>query len=257
MNSSRWWEYYAVRYFIGTVIGAIAVVAFNEVSASPMRGTLFPALSNFKDAGAQHILVILALGLTYCYIASAPILALHALRGEIEFTGRKKFTVSSLLFGACFIALATVGCLALNVVSGTLGFWAMLLVAGVLALQIALLISAFTGNFSRVVSYYSELSKARASTDPTTREYVESYRHLREHGNAFAIALLEVCLAVAIISAPTIPKLVVLVFLWVTPAAFVWIIGTVLESRLSNLTSPPLPAPMPPAAPPTSASPSP
>lgn len=236
MNSFRWWEYYAVRYFIGTVIGAIVIVAFNEVSVSPIRGALFPTLSNFKDAGAQHLIVILALGLMYCYIASAPILAIHALRGEIQFVGSRKFTGSSLLVVACFIVFAVAGYCALSVPLWSPRFWGMLPVAGVLALQMALLIRALCGKFSRVIAYYRQLCAARANSDPVTREYVESYRHLREHGNAFAIAVLEVCLAVAAISAPSVTSLVVLALLWVTPAAFVWVIGTVLESRLSNVT---------------------
>jgi hypothetical protein len=231
-NSSRWWEYYAVRYFIGTVIGAIAVVVFGEFSNLPINRELFPAISNFKEADAQQLLVILALGLTYCYVASAPILALHALRGEIDFGGFKKISSRFCLFVASLIGVALAGSWLLTVKIFSDRFFGMLAAYSVFALQISLLIFAFCGNFTRVAEYYRRLSVARATSDRAKLEYIESYRHLREHGNAFAIVILEVCLAMAAVAAPTITALAILFFLWMLPAAFVWVIGTVLESKL-------------------------
>ena len=61
------------------------------------------------------------------------------------------------------------------------------------------------------------------------QKYVESYRHLREHGNAFFIALLELLLGVALFYSP-VPWGVILM-LWIFPTAGVWLFGTLLDNR--------------------------
>ena len=48
---------------------------------------------------------------------------------------------------------------------------------------------------ARVIVYYRGLAKARAKPHESIAEYVQSYRHLREHGNAFVIVGLELVLA--------------------------------------------------------------
>lgn len=235
MDSSRWWENYAVRYFVGTIIGAGAVLMFNEYSASPLKGALFPALSNFKDAGAQHLVVLGALGLAYCYIASAPMLTLHSLRGEITVGSKKPFTWFSVIFVFLFAALFSG---AHVIVSVGLWSWQSLALAFaslVLAFQLSLLFTAATNRFERIFAYYLKLCTSRSSEARQVREYVESYRHMREHGNAFFIVLLELGLAMTAIAVPSLALLAALVVLWVLPASAAWLIGTVLESRLSRV----------------------
>jgi hypothetical protein len=239
MGSSRFWEYYAVRYFVGTVIGAIAIVAFNEYSMSPLKGQIFPTLSSFKDAGAEHLVVLAALGLAYCYVASAPILAAHALRGQLDLASKKGVLSSLVPVLGAFVVLGAVGYFAFDVPLWTARFWGMVIVAFVLSFQVVLFVQALFNGFVRVSNYYSELAKARAGESKTVGEYVESYRHLREHGNAFGIVLLEICLATACIAAPSVQWLSVLLVLWILPATGVWLIGTVLETRVSKVPTTP------------------
>ncbi|MGE4243256.1 hypothetical protein [Ramlibacter sp.] len=239
MVSSRFWEYYAVRYFVGTVIGAIAIVAFNEYSMSPLKGQILPTLSSFKEAGAEHLVVLAALGLAYCYVASAPILAAHALRGQLDLASNKGLLTSLVPVAVAFVVLAGAGHLALSVPLWGAKFWAMVIVAFVLSFQVVLFMQALFSGFHRVSDYYSRLAEARAGASKTVGEYVESYRHLREHGNAFGIVLLEICLATACIAAPSVQWLSVLLVLWILPATGVWLIGTVLEARVSKVPTTP------------------
>lgn len=230
-NSSRWWEYYVVRYFIGTIVGAGAMLMFNEFSASPLKGALFPAISSFKDAGVHHLVVLVALGFAYCYVASAPMLTIHALRGQFK---SGWFSCATLWFVpialAVFVGLNEWLSLAYWSWQGlSIGF-----VALVLALQLSLFAEAKRNNFEHITTFYWSLSTARASEAPQVQEYVESYRHMREHGNAFAIILFEVGFALAAISVPNLSMLSALLFFWVTPAALVWGVATGLESRLAK-----------------------
>jgi hypothetical protein len=230
-NSSRWWEYYVVRYFIGTIVGAGAMLMFNEFAASPLKGKIFPAISSFQDAGVHHIVVLVALGFAYCYVASAPMLTIHAFRGQIRsgyFTWTSIWLVSSFLilfFGLNFYF--------------SFKYWnwqilSLAFVSIVLAVQITFFAEAMRTKFKCVADYYWRLSKARASAAPQVQEYVESYRHLREHGNAFFIIIFELGFAMAAISAPDLFILCALLLLWVTPAAMVWGVATLLESRLAG-----------------------
>lgn len=37
---NKWWEYYTVRYFVGTVVGALLVAALNAEPGSPFEGRM-------------------------------------------------------------------------------------------------------------------------------------------------------------------------------------------------------------------------
>lgn len=52
------------------------------------------------------------------------------------------------------------------------------------------------------------LAEARALADGTKIQYIETYRHLREHGNSFAIVVCEVFLAVVIYAGIGLAELV-------------------------------------------------
>jgi len=81
---SRWWEDYFVRYFVGTVIGAVVVVVLaSHLTDSDLKPIFLDLLLDPKVASAKSLIVIAALGLAYCYIASAPMMVLHATRGQL------------------------------------------------------------------------------------------------------------------------------------------------------------------------------
>lgn len=83
-QDNRWWEFYFVRYFVGTAIGAI-IVLFLAMSESTIisQGTVTTIFKSLKPEKFEsgYILVLATVGLAFCYVASSPILVLHATRG--------------------------------------------------------------------------------------------------------------------------------------------------------------------------------
>ena len=95
----------------------------------------------------------------------------------------------------------------------------------------------------KLFDFYLKLAGKR---DKATGGITDSYKHLREHGNSFAIVLLDMVLALARFSVSkvwpstgcmadddlkTIISYVSLIVLWLSPAAGIWIIGTFFERR--------------------------
>ena len=95
-GSLRWWEFYAVRYAVGTVLGA-SLFYFLCSSNSVLKPLLSAAVPASTDsakfdstdaAAASHsgpakldsiqLSLLAAYGFVYCYVASAPILVFHA-----------------------------------------------------------------------------------------------------------------------------------------------------------------------------------
>lgn len=229
---SKWWEYYAVRYFVGTVVGAVLVAFLNSDPSSPFKGQI-SALGDAKEATFLGLGLLGALGFAFCYIASAPVLTLHAARSHLS-------------FGALKASLRrTVALLTSSVVAVVIALWWVLppyaaVFAGlVIGIQSGLVLLAVMNRFAVIELFYRSLAINRAGSFPEKDnpptpglEYVTSYRHLREHGNAFAILILEGVLAYALIHSPSQACAVLVVAFWILPASAAWLIGTALESRL-------------------------
>lgn len=240
---NRWWEFYFVRYFVGTAIGAV-VVLFLAMSSSPvlsLQGEVAAILRSLKPEQFEsgYVAVLATVGLAFCYIASSPILVLHATRGSLL-----KVRVS---VNAWWIATLVVTVLALSGAQ-SYALWLALKVTGdpwsfdfyagsafltlitlIFVGQVFLLWLSLFGKEETAFDYYDELVKRRAAAQGSGQEYIETYRHLREHGNAFFIVLLELLLGAALFYSPV--PWAFLVMLWIFPAAGVWFFGTRLESR--------------------------
>lgn len=232
-TNSRWWEFYFVRYFVGTVLGAIIVYVLTVSSDSALSASLVPGVS--KEIGYPHLLLLGAYGLAYCYIASGPVLVLHATRSVFVNRTQSNFQLwfaGAVIFGiAVLLAIMWIKCI--NFTSILVVMLAYL----VFAIQAVPLLFVFLNNSENVTRYYQKLSRIRseAKSDLSRKEYVESYRHLREHGNAFLIVVFEIMLAICLwnlpkdairIFAPTI------VGIWVLPGSIVWFVGTALENNM-------------------------
>ena len=103
----------------------------------------------------------------------------------------------------------------------------------VFGVQLAAIGKAYIDKFARITVFYWKLSGARASKEREVPEYVESYRHLREHSNAYAILILELLLAPVLALTQEPWQLVPVALLWLLPPACCWLIATVLEVRLA------------------------
>lgn len=227
------WEYYAVRYFVGTVIGAALVAFLNSEPGSPFEGSL-TILWGAKDSTFLGLSLVAALGLAFCYVASSPILTLHATRAHlcasVQRTTKRSYATYILIVLAVAIAASALW----KVLPPT----AAMATALVLGVQSALVLIAMWTRFSVVEHFYRDLAIARAKVmhekkaPPTSgMEFITSCRHLREHGNAFLIVLLEGILAYALLHSPTKSCAMIILAVWLLPAATVWLLGTVLESR--------------------------
>lgn len=237
-----WWEYYFLRYFVGTIVGAAAILASQHCQTA------------FDGLEWKQLAALAALGFAYCYIASAPLLTLHVIRaylfkchaeGHAEHRGLQRdsmFQVWSVT-GAIVIACAAIVAIWQATHTGTP--WRRLLetptkiigvvsFASVWAAQFISMKRAYQDNGTRIVAFYEKLSRERVATNrPEVHEYVESYRHMREHSNAYAILVFEILLAPFLFVSPPRYWLPIACF-WLIPPACCWFVATGLEVRLAN-----------------------
>ncbi|HUW36005.1 MAG TPA: hypothetical protein VMV91_01635 [Rhodocyclaceae bacterium] len=232
-GDNRWWEFYFVRYFVGTVVGGAIILYLNTSETSSLHNLIIPGVTDASKLDAQLLSLLTAMGLAYCYISSAPVLVLHATRGA--FLGQDMKAYRWFFYGAfVLIGVMAAGFYYLYSKPNMPMLLATVLFCVIICLQLVPLGFSLQNNGERAHIYYSHLTKARSRDVEDVRQYIESYKHLREHGNAFFILLFELALGVILASVPE-PYIAfnVLVF-WIIPAALVWLIGTVLESRFAN-----------------------
>ena len=235
-GAGRWWEYYVLRYFLGTIVGAVIVVSYLAQNGFPVE----PA-----KLAASEIAALAALGFAYCYIASAPGLVFHAVRGMRWRWNRGLFRRDT---SRCktnklwqWLALFFVmGCVVTLIVSrdkwGGKGDpnWPVIgltLCGGIWAVEIAMLLMA-AKQIRTVCVFYKHIAGERSRKVAANAQLVESYRHLREHANAFEIVVFEILLAGALFTWPKHAALIAVI--WSLPAVFCWLIGTHLEREFAN-----------------------
>lgn len=242
-KNERWWEFYFIRYFVGTVFGMALIAFLNFDENSPLFGKILFNLHSATDLNFSHTLALGAIGLAFCYISSAPILVFHALRGN--FKPIYKCEVSFLAVGCwcslVLVLLATLSFLSFSTIFpsedkfafGIVSLSAFTLIFG---LQILLYLYSWSSK-GNVFEYYKSLATERSKrkTSEMHKEYIESYKHLREHGNAFFIIIMEISLAIMLFAIENPMHSIFLVALWITPAFIVWFIGTYLEFLLESI----------------------
>ena len=237
-EKSRWWDHYYVRYFVGSVFAVPLMLALSKAAAVKPLGDI-TGQDKFLNAT-----VLGAAGLAFCYVAGAPILLLHTTRAQRSKPNRvcAKVGRGSIIFAIVILALAI-----------ALGAWIFLSLARpietptwlsfvpmaiVVVIQAVLILGTPT---AAIVEFYQDLAKDRAE-DPEQplgrkrKEYITSYRDMREHGNALLILVMEGVLTAALLQATSPGVLLAMLTLWVMPAAFAWFIATALEAHLDKVT---------------------
>jgi hypothetical protein len=223
-----------MRYALGVGIGTPIVVLLWRT----YRDTLSPSISIASPfSGTVAALFWAAAGTAYCYVASVPMLTLHSTRVILPRT--KPWVIT------CFVAL--VAALVTSVV------WDLFLIShrcvlestGIVALALVassqlVLLWKVLRNPDETHRFYDQLSKQRANR----ADYVESYRHMREHGNAVSIVVLELLLAFILWSLRPVGsaggnmvpvgRVGIVLAVWLTPSTLVWLIGSSLERYLSR-----------------------
>lgn len=247
-STSRFWEFYALRYSVGAVLGALILFFFIRQDPS-LSSLIFVKAEERIDLVQVGIFV--GVGLLYSYLSSAPILVFHVGRFLLpkkatSFFGfsRKSGISYSLLCLAFPITFyfASATPLELKIPLAIAIFLAASLVFG----QLFIVWSCLRQR-SKLFLFYKLLAINRASSKGGM---VESYRHMREHGNAFGIVFFEMMLAVFLFAAtkyfsyiypvispdipiPSTPEIAAVcgfvVLAWIFPASLVWLIGCVIE----------------------------
>ncbi|ADL55523.1 hypothetical protein Galf_1504 [Gallionella capsiferriformans ES-2] len=243
-NDSHWWEFYGVRYAQGTVVGAM-IIFFLFTQNEALKKLLFIPPEP-KDFGMPHLILLAVYGLAYCYIASAPILIMHAGRGLMFKSPTNPNPNSGMLSRILWLLipsfLTTVIYFLNSSSDKTMGSLAVFLFSFLLAFQIQILVSIFKTSWQKTIDYYSAIVKKRKEHEGSS--YIESYKHIREHGNSFLIVAFQFFLAIPIfvfVSQPTITSddsirhLLIIVLLWVLPAATIWAFGNKLENNLQSM----------------------
>ena len=83
-----------------------------------------------------------------------------------------------------------------------------------------------------IVNFYKKLAEKRQEN----LDYVESYRHLREHANAFALVLCEILFCLFFVTGLEISGSVnfvpVSIIFWLFGPALIWLLANELENEL-------------------------
>jgi hypothetical protein len=234
-GETRWWEFYAIRYGMGAVIGALVLFSLSR-SNETLRSLLLLPQSQVPLQGSD-IALLAAYGLIYCYIASAPILVFHAARFLLDpkiflKTVAKWVLLPAVLVAVVYFMVAT-GDMATRIYGGLV-----LIILVILLWGQVLCVWHCLWKRHKLFQFYDKLSQKR---EKSVGEIVDSYRHLREHGNSFFIVMLELLLGVILYTLGNVLPVepgnkgyLVLLFVWVLPASLVWCIATVLEREFCN-----------------------
>jgi len=256
-SATRWWEFYAVRYAMGTVVGA--VVLYSLCLSTPVfkpllfdtatSGTATKAPDSSTLAPIKLETVQLALlatyGLIYCYIASAPILVFHASRFLLSLDVNWQVWLRRCL---TYLLIPLAAALGICLESGSLPFVerAFFSVVGFLFTFVLWFQYCAVGlgllKRKELYAFYKRLSQHRASAKGGI---TDSYRHLREHGNSFFIVFLEIILGIILVGVGRLSAskyssdkgvylYIALMLVWILPAAFVWLVATVFEREFAE-----------------------
>jgi hypothetical protein len=200
-----------------------------------------------KDFGGAHLTLLAAYGVAYCYLASAPVLIFHACRCLFWTKNKEIGVINSLKRNWSIIIFPTIG--------GLIGWFgskdyvvsawksaAGAIFVAILTVQVVMILRVFYKN--RISEFYKELIEER--NKDKHKQFVESYRHLREHGNSFFIVFFEFILGLILFSysnigttvatsptpESTVRGLVIIIFTWAFPGLIAWFIGCRLEYDL-------------------------
>ena len=226
-QKTRWWESYFVRYLLGTITGAILIFIFNEVGVFQKSFSINTMLLD-KDKQYFAFMSLGICGFAYCYISSGPMLVFHSIRGICN----KIYLF--LFFGGAAVLSFIVAIYYSKLF--TRPFIAVFLYMIVVLLESALVVFAIFFKSDELYYFYKKLTVARGRQGPGG--YIESYRHMREHGNSILIVPLEVILGAAIIYIPNLINLekhmiiLGLLSLWIVPAGLVWFVSNILEYKM-------------------------
>jgi len=270
-NTTRWWENYLVRYFMPSIAGMAIVSWLSKFGGNDFKRDLF---FGFQDKDPTALIMLVLYGNLFCYIASYPILCFHATR-VIDFKC-SKWRVGW-LDGYLWSLAAAIAVIAVATTLPKYAVFLALIIAGVFTfIQMYRIVAASTRGHAEDLREEASLAyryafwlaqrrgvveeridqrsgvrdedqaaKKKRETERRRElkwrsELVDTYRHLREHGNSAFIFLLELVLAglcYIVFSEGAEQKMLwlsILLGIWAFPAMWTHFIGQHLERRFST-----------------------
>ena len=259
-NENRWWENYLVRYLVPSIAGMFILMWLNKnlvgsgiVEVSVISNETVKAgilekylpmlkLTDGKDFNTASLMGWLLLGTLYCYIASYPILVLHAVRVYLLNKKNISYILGILLMIVYMICLALylkIFCLILIFVIIFSGFQCYFLY------EVAKVTEGGEGyDYMKYLTKAKNPVKTDAETNPGyIKDITDSYKHLREHGNTALIILLEILLAFILYFSLHFERgnkfmdfsiVSIILIIWIFPAALVYFYGHLLERKFSE-----------------------
>jgi hypothetical protein len=194
-----------------------------------VKGFIISLILATSDGNIKSLFVLAATGVAYCYVASSPMMILHASRAQLIGEKSQTFNRSFYRLLAAALAAVLIGvALIMARAPHTNLLLAILIYVTIVGGQLALIIIAHVDKFASTKKFYLDLGSARKLEDYGS-EYVETYRHLREHSNAYAILVLELLLAFVLVNTRTNVESAAVIVLWLLPAVYCWFVATLLE----------------------------
>jgi hypothetical protein len=249
VSNNRWWEFYGIRYAMGTIVGAVIVLFLFRSNPSLCHLLFLP--EEAKDLNGAHLALLAIYGLTYCYLASGPILVFYLSRAylKVEATGWSFFRAYR--FWTLVIVLMVgfaVGYYWWCPRRASDALWqegvGVVFALLIIAQLVVILFSVSSKRGKLLADYCMRVSLRRVIGK--NEGFVETYRHMREHGNSYMIVFFELVLGIVffafvnsgeVIGVPpdsyiVVGRLVTIVIMWVFPTMLVWIVGLRLENYM-------------------------
>lgn len=281
-GATRWWENYLVRYLMPSIAGAAIVNWLISIGGDDLRKLLLLDVGT-SGLQSPTLVLLFLYGNLFCYIASYPILGFHVTRViDFDKNGWRK-TIFDGYIGTLLLAVAVlIASLNSGSTSCLMRSMAFLLVIPFTCLQLFRIYAALkkvrfdnlNGSVAKVFAYSYSIARRRGvaeelrvtkqmckdQEDEETgdkfdeetewqkrsiwrRELIDTYRHMREHGNSAYIFVLELILAALCFLILTAYKdqsgqdrlalIGVLFAIWAIPAIFIHFVGQHIERRFS------------------------
>lgn len=275
----RWWENYLVRYLMPSIAGAVIVNWLASLAGEDFKKILLIQIGE-QGLRTPTLVLLFLYGNLFCYIASYPILCFHVTR-SIDFKNNRWIPswhdgyIATMILGVAALIVSFSNC---NEILFVFPFIAALLFSTVQLIRIYkglghVNCDGVSENASSIYALTYSLSKRRGLIEETTskkqtstnqkdseaednydeanewqttsiwrKELIDTYRHMREHGNSAFIFVLELilaslCYCILVSSGKSaeinLAMIGVVFSIWAIPAMFIHFVGQHVERRFS------------------------
>lgn len=224
MNKNRWWENYLVRYLVGNIF-AVLVLFYLFINFDKQIGKKFceydknttfcSKIENNNTTFSKEIF-------NFIFQSSQDINSTNPIIQNNMIIGIKFQNHSIQITDISFVAL---------IIIGLLGFMYMY-IASIPIYFVHIIRGGFnTFKFYKQSTCIRDKIENNICNNNLTPKYIESYQHMREHGNAHGIILMELLFAWFLIQCNF--SIFALVF-WLLFGFFGWFLGIYLEKKMIN-----------------------